>query len=216
MVCFHYYSFTFFLWAGGLCFYGQNSWFSDIIFEHHNNFLSNIGRRWACSTGTIFAMFFFAFLLIVKSFVFWCSKKVFKRSDISSRLLLHVLLESFLLFWWFSCLLVSAPARDIVSHHPTIAQREFSSFYSFNNVSVLLRQQYFESHDERNVTLNPRKLSSLNIFHFQPSATKAAPRDRYTLYFEHNKQPKQKNVRNDKENFSCKLMMSWRNRQEKR
>lgn len=33
-----------FFMCGGLRFYGQNSWFSDIIFEHHNNFLSNSGR----------------------------------------------------------------------------------------------------------------------------------------------------------------------------
>lgn len=43
MVCFHYYSFTFYA-SWGLQFYSQNSWFSDIIFEHRNNFLSNTGR----------------------------------------------------------------------------------------------------------------------------------------------------------------------------
>ena len=34
----------FYFFSGGLQFYSQNSWFSDIIFEHNNNFLPNTGR----------------------------------------------------------------------------------------------------------------------------------------------------------------------------
>lgn len=130
MVCFHYYSFTFYA-SWGLQFYSQNSWFSDIIFEHRNNFLSNTGR-WTGSRD-------FFRLFRSKKFDSEIVSGVFLKFFFLLSLDRWYIIRALVFFRWFSCLLCSVffcypVSWCCVTSSPTTAQREFGFrlFFSIN------------------------------------------------------------------------------------
>lgn len=80
----------------GLCFYSPNSWFSDIIFEHHNNFLSNTGAMNKHQKGKLLYFSMFSVFVDVQL-------------DFDSKMFLFLLIflkflgnkKEFLEWWWY-------------------------------------------------------------------------------------------------------------------
>lgn len=180
-----------FFMSGGLCFYDQNSWFSDTIFEHHNSFFIEHGAmNIQHKRKAIFSMFLLDFDSKIVVFCEVLKLAIYHRSSI-------------FFCWWFSCLLVFF-TPEISCHiiQQFRSRSVFSITFFFRHRKQFLRGKWkksnFKSHKECfKFSLNDRKLRLRSI---------------HPLFWRRkNKQQKKKNVAMTRRYFSCKLIMTWQN-----